>query len=107
MVEVRVDPVSHRVLQYREVDQQVRLIELFAFEFDLHPSVVTVRMGTFAIIVQEPVAVCELDFGANPIVPAAHAISLPPSTERSAPVMKSDLSMRKAVAFAMSSGLPQ
>ena len=62
MVEVLVDPVADHVLDVREIDHHAPRVELFGLDRDDGPAVVAVQVLALAVVVEQPVAVAEVDF---------------------------------------------
>ena len=61
MIELAIDPAFHDPLDVAEVGDHVALVEPIGAHLDLDDGVVAVRMLADAVVVEQPVAVTELD----------------------------------------------
>lgn len=67
MIELRVDPKTKRSLDIRKVDQHPALVEPIAFQHDDGLAVMPVQMSALSGVIEEPVAVAEIDLLADAI----------------------------------------
>ena len=62
VIELAVDPSLDDALDVGEIAHHVAVVERAAADFDLGDGIVAVRMFADAVVVEQPVAVAELNF---------------------------------------------
>ena len=65
VVEMVVDPAVDRSLDLRKIQHHAAIVKPRCLEGDAHPAVVPVQMPALALVMQEPMAVAEVDFSGN------------------------------------------
>ncbi len=61
MIQLAIDPAFHRALDVGEVGHHVAPVERFRLDFQFHHGVVPVRMLADAVVVEQPMAVTEIE----------------------------------------------
>lgn len=67
MIEVGIDPGLHNPFDFAEVDDHTKFVELFAFNGDDRDAVVAVQVATLAGVVEQPMAVTEVNFAGDSV----------------------------------------
>lgn len=62
MIEVLVDPGAYDTLDVGEVHHHPPIVERWRFDGDHSAAVVAMQVAAFAVVVQESMAVTEIDF---------------------------------------------
>ncbi len=65
MVEVIVDPGADRLFDVGKVEYHAAIVELGAFDRNHRTTIVAMQMAALAVVVEQAVAVTEVDFAGN------------------------------------------
>ena len=67
VIEVVINPPLHMLLDVAEIDQHAPVIQFVRFENDDGLAVVSVEVAALALVVEQAMAVAEVDFSGNAI----------------------------------------